>query len=138
MRYGRYGTSHLLLRIGIGLTFLWIAIDMWRNPNSWIGYLPQQLPGGITRETGLQLTMALDGALGVVFLLNKFPRLAALIAAIHLAGILIVHGIDAVTVRDMGLFGLSLALLFWPQHGYRRSRWQRLFHRRSREEFEES
>ncbi|MEX1997356.1 MAG: hypothetical protein WEA04_01635 [Candidatus Andersenbacteria bacterium] len=137
MRHGRYGTSHLLLRLGLGLTFLWIGIDMWRHPDMWIGYLPTSLPLGMSREDGLKLTALLDVAIGILLIVNKFPRATALLASLHLAGILIIHGIDAVTIRDVGLFGLSLALLFWPQHGYRKHWWQRLFKRRRRGEFEE-
>lgn len=104
----------ICLRTGLGLTFLWIGIDMMRHADLWIGYIPAQLPFGITRETGLQITALLDSLLGVVLILGFFRKIAALIAAAHLAGILVTQGIDAVLIRDVGLLGASLALAFWP------------------------
>lgn len=136
MRFGRYGTSHWLLRLGLGITFLWIGIDILRHPDAWIGYLPQNIPFGVSRELALQINGVVDAAIGVLFIINRFPRLTALVATGHLAGILIFYGVDAVTIRDVGLFGTALALLFWPQHGYRKHWWQRIFHRKPR--YEES
>lgn len=137
MRYGRYGTSHWLLRLGLGITFLWIGIDVVRHPDAWIGYIPPDVPLGLTRAGVLQFSGALDVALGVVLLINRLPRLASLLAAGHLAGILIGYGIDAVTIRDVGLFGTALALFFWPQHGYRKHWWQRILPRRHYDSAEE-
>ncbi len=138
MRYGRYGTSHWLLRLGLGATFLWIGIDIIRHPSTWLGYLPESLPFGLARETALQINGVVDAALGVLFIINRFPRSTALLATLHLAGILIFYGIDAVTIRDVGLFGMALALLFWPQHGYRKRWWQKMFRRKPKyEEYEE-
>src|SRR5688500_5526496 len=124
MRYGKYGTSHLLMRLGLGVVFLWIGIDILRTPDSWIGFLPPwELPLGLTKEQMLQANGALDVALGILLMLNKLPRLSATVAALHLAGILVINGVNGVLIRDVGLFGTALALLFWPQHGYRRNRW---------------
>lgn len=102
------------------MTFLWIGIDMMRFPQNWIGYLPDAIPFGFSRETALQLNAFFDIAIGALLLLNKLPRATALLATLHLAGILIVNGINGVLVRDVGLFGAVLALLFWPHHRRRR------------------
>lgn len=120
MRYGRYGTSYFLLRVGLGVVFLWIGIDIFRHPEGWIGYVPMSLPLGLSRETGLQLNGALDVALGLLLILDKLPKIVAAVASIHLAGILITQGINALIIRDVGLFGAALALLFWPHHKRRR------------------
>ncbi|MDP3997324.1 MAG: hypothetical protein Q8P73_02385 [bacterium] len=123
MRYGRYGTSYFLLRLGLGLVFLWVGIDIFRHPDRWVGYVPASLPFGFTRVAGLQLTGLFDAVIGLLFITDNWPRITAWLAMVHLAGILITQGINPVIVRDVGLFAMALALLFWPHHGYRRQQW---------------
>lgn len=127
MRYGRYGLSYLVLRVGLGLTFLLIGIDILRHGDMWLGYVPDSLPFGIPREMGLKLSGMFDILLGALLVVRMFPKVVAGLAALHLAGVLISYGLDAVTVRDVGLLGAVLALLVWPG-GYKK-RW-RLFGRR--------
>lgn len=121
MHHGRHGWSYILLRAGLGIVFLWIGIDMVRHPDTWIGYLPGTLPFGFSRSLFLTGNAILDSIIGIFLLLNFFPRIVAAIAVLHLLGILIVHPIDAVLIRDVGLLGTALALLTWPQH-YKRHR----------------
>lgn len=123
MRYGRYGYAHLLMRISLGLVFIWIGIDILRTPDAWIGFLPATLPLGLDRTLALKLNGALDLGLGLMLLWGHWPKLAALLAGLHLAGIIVVHGIDAVIIRDVGLLGTALALFSWPYHRRRRRRW---------------
>lgn len=131
MRYGRYGLSHLILSWGLGIVFLWIGVDILRNPESWIGYLPAALPFGLDRALALKINGAFDIALGASLLLRSWPKLTALLAVAHLAGILFTQGINAIIIRDVGLLGAALSLFFWPQHNHRRHRFFSFF-RRSR------
>lgn len=126
MKYGRYGWSYLFLHLGLGTTFLWIGIDIFRHPEAWIGYVPTDLPMGISRELGLHMTAVLDSMLGIIFIIQAFPKMAALLAVIHLIGIIVVHGLDAVLVRDVGLLGAAMALYVWPRH-YRKHRGWKLW-----------
>ena len=135
MKYGRYGWSYLFLHLGLGLTFLWIGIDMLRHPETWIDYLPRNLPAGLTRAVGLQAAAVFDTALGIVLVVQVFPKATALLATAHLLGIIMVHGVDAVLVRDIGLLGAALALLLWPRHYRKRGGWKLWpFSRRRHEE----
>lgn len=120
MRYGRYKWSYVFLRIGLGAVFTWIGVDILRHPETWIGYVPPSLPGGLERELALKLNGLFDLALGLLFIADKMPRAAAALAVAHLAGILATQGIDAVLIRDAGLLGAALALLAWPHHHRRR------------------
>jgi uncharacterized membrane protein YphA (DoxX/SURF4 family) len=116
MNYGRHNWSHIFLRFGLGIVFLWIGIDMFRHPDAWIGYLPATLPFGLSRSLMLTLTSLLDSAIGLCFMLNFLPKWVAAVAALHLIGIIAYNGIDAVIIRDVGLLGASLALVMWPSH----------------------
>ena len=125
MRYGRYGYAHILMRVGLGLVFVWIGIDILRVPDSWIGFLPQVMPFGLTREFALQLNGVFDLLLGLVLISGRVPKLAALLAGLHLAMIIISNGIDAVVIRDVSLLGTALALFVWPYHRRKKRWWSR-------------
>jgi len=122
MRYGRYGYPHILMRVGLGIVFLWIGVDIVRTPDSWIGFLPQTLPLGLARETALQLNGFFDIVLGFLLISGRIPKFAALLAGLHLAGIVIANGVDAITIRDVSLLTTALALFVWPYHR-RKRRW---------------
>jgi uncharacterized membrane protein YphA (DoxX/SURF4 family) len=138
MRYGRYGWSYWVLRVGLGLVFAWIGVDILRHPETWIGYVPPNLPFGLTREVGLKLNGILDVALGLLLIADKLPKITAAVAVLHLAGILVTQGINAVIIRDVGLLGAALALVLWPHHSRRRHFLsQYMFWKRSNRGYEE-
>ncbi len=136
MRYGRYGLSYIILRLSLGLVFIWIGIDMFRHADSWIGYLPETIPLGISRTTALQLTAVFDTTIGLLLLFGHFSRLVSLLIVVHLTGIIAINGLDQVLIRNVGLLGSALALLLWPYH--RRRHWlPRIFTRRGNSEYQE-
>lgn len=127
MKFGRFGWSYFVLRLGLGLTFLYIGIDIFRNKNNWIGFLPQSLPGGMSPDTAILIGGGVDVLLGVALIIGYWPRLTAWLSTFHLVGIIIVNSLDAVIARDIGLAGSALALAFWP-HGqttWWRPKWMR-------------
>src|SRR5688572_27498154 len=138
MPYGRYRYSYLVLRLGLAAVFLWIGIDIVRHPDAWIGYLPSSLPFNLTRELALRLNAVVDMAIGILLLAGRLRRLTSLLAVLHLLGIIVVHGIDQVIIRDVGLLGAALALLLWPQSHHRKPWWRRLLRRRRPEYDEEA
>ncbi len=105
--------SFHILRIGLGITFLWIGVLIFKNPDAWGGYLQpwavNLLPVPLT--DALIGTAILDIALGTLLLVDVFTWLTALISAAHLIIILIVSGITDITVRDIGLLAGVLALV---------------------------
>jgi uncharacterized membrane protein YphA (DoxX/SURF4 family) len=102
-----------ILRVGIGITFLWIGILIFRNPTGWgslllpwaIGLLPGSL------ETVMIQTAIIDVAIGLLLLMNLWPWIAAFLASFHLLIVLITVGITEITARDIGLLAGSIALL---------------------------
>ena len=119
MSYGRHKWSHTFLSCGLGVVFLWIGIDIIRHSDSWIGYIPTNLPFGLERAVALKINGIFDIVLGALLIMRWWPKVAAALAVIHLAGILVTQGIDAVVIRDVGLLGSSLSLLLWPKRHYR-------------------
>ena len=104
--------AHHILRIGLGIMFLWIGILIYRAPDAWANFiqpwavnlLPES-PHNIMVQTAF-----LDMAIGFFLLIGVYTWLIALVATFHLITILIASGIDDVTVRDIGLVVATLTL----------------------------
>ena len=111
--------SFHLLRVGLAITFLWIGILIFKNPEAWSGYLQpwaiELMP--IPLPQAMIGTAILDIIIGALLLIDVFTWLAALVGAIHLIIVLAVSGITDITVRDIGLLvgGLALMIDSLPQ-----------------------
>ncbi|OGI95529.1 hypothetical protein A2917_03170 [Candidatus Nomurabacteria bacterium RIFCSPLOWO2_01_FULL_42_17] len=101
-----------ILRTGLAITFIWIGILIFRNPEAWGGYISpwalELIPIPI-REAMIG-TALLDMAIGIFLLFNSFVWIAALLGTLHLIIVLITSGINDVTIRDIGLLGAIVAL----------------------------
>lgn len=106
-------TSFHLLRVGLAITFLWIGILIFKNPEAWAGYLQPWAAGllPIPIKQAMIGTAILDIAIGAFLLVDFLPWLAAFVGAVHLGVVLTVSGITDITVRDIGLLAGLLALL---------------------------
>lgn len=108
-----------VLRIGLGLMYVYSGVSLIRHPFDWQGFLPPWFGELISRFLPLPIYLAVQGAgellLALVFLLPFVPlaavRIAAVASAFEFAGILLLTGLDLITFRDIGLLGASLALL---------------------------
>lgn len=114
--------SFLILRIGLGITFFWIGILILQDPIGWSGMVKQEIQNlfPVPIKIVMLNTAILDIAVGIFLINNFFPFLtwaAAVLGAFHLIIVLIATGIDAVTVRDIGLLGgvMAVALKIWPE-----------------------
>lgn len=107
-----------ILRVGIAITFLWIGILIFKEPGAWGGYLlpwaADLLP--IPLEQAMVGTAILDILIGVFLLIDVLTWLAAFLGTLHLVIVLSTSGINAITVRDIGLLAAVLALVVhaWP------------------------
>lgn len=111
-------SSYHILRVGIAITFLWIGILIFRDPQAWGLYLQpwaaDLLP--IPLSEAMVGTAVLDILIGIFLLIDVLTWLAAVVGALHLAIVLAIVGINAITVRDIGLLAatISLAAADWP------------------------
>ncbi len=106
-------TSFQILRVGLAITFLWIGILIFKNPEAWGGYLQPWAAGllPIPLSQAMIGTAILDITIGAFLLVDILTWLAALIGALHLVIVLTVSGITDITVRDIGLLVAALALM---------------------------
>lgn len=110
--------SFHILRVGVAITFLWIGVLIFRSPESW-GAMLQPWAAGllpIPLKEAMIGTAILDIGIGIFLLIDVATWLAALLGAVHLIIVLTTAGIDAITVRDIGLLAATLALTVnaWP------------------------
>ena len=99
-----------VLRVGLGLVFLYAGTASLQNPTSWIGYVPQFVSLIMPRETFLMLHGIFELVLGVGFIAGLWIPILSTLAFLSFFSILILIGIDEVTFRDFGLACMALAL----------------------------
>lgn len=96
----------------MAITFLWIAVLIFKSPLFWTGFLNpfivDMLP--ITAVQFMYVVAVLDAVVGIMFLINWKVYWAGLIAALHILGVLVVSGINDITVRDIAIMGAGFAL----------------------------
>lgn len=107
-------SAYHILRVGMGMTFLWIGVLIFRDPTYWGGFLQPWAAGllPIPLKEAMIGTAVLDAFIGIFLLIDSWVWIAALLGTIHLVIVLATSGIDVVTVRDIGLLTGCFAL-FW-------------------------
>lgn len=112
-------TSNLLLRLGLAFVFLWFGIDKFIHPDYWINaWMPFWLQGilahfGIGNLNFIYANGIFEVVIGLGFVFNIFVKLLALLTVLFLLLVIISFGLNEVTIRDVGLIGAALALIFW-------------------------
>jgi uncharacterized membrane protein YphA (DoxX/SURF4 family) len=108
-----FTTGFHILRVGLAITFLWIGVLIFKNPESWGGYLEPWAAGllPVPLSQAMIGTAILDILIGFFLLIDVLTWLAALLGAIHIIIVLTVSGITDITVRDIGLLAAALALM---------------------------
>jgi len=113
--------SHSILRLTLAFVFFWFGVDKFFHPEYWLNaWMPESV---VTLASTLGLSaVSLIYALGVFEILvglslaiNIFVGLFGFLAIVMLAVIPFFAGFNEVIVRDVGLIGGLLALIFWPK-----------------------
>jgi uncharacterized membrane protein YphA (DoxX/SURF4 family) len=104
-----------MVRMILGLVFLWFGVQELLQPRLWTGYVPLA-----SSDSGIALGLVLIHGgllwlLATALILGIAPRAAALLGALALAEIILsiafVHGLNDIVARDLGVLGLALAVL---------------------------
>lgn len=101
-----------IARYGLGIVFFLFGIMQWLDPASWFGYLPVHGVLGLSDTALVFMNGTFDLFLGALLLAGLFTRVAAGLAALHLAGVIMFLGFNDVAVRDFGLLVVALAVLW--------------------------
>ncbi|MBI2515101.1 hypothetical protein HYV91_02900 [Candidatus Wolfebacteria bacterium] len=114
-----------ILRLGLGLMYLYSGFDLIRHPTAWWWALPFWLKQIIESVVALNTYLKFQGVaeilIAVIFLGWFLPRsivkIGALFSSLEMAAILVLaftpfsEANFLITFRDIGLLGASLALL---------------------------
>lgn len=113
--------SNLFLRLGLSAVFIWFGIDKFINPQYWISaWVPQDMlqitsKFGISSLDIIYVSAVFELLVGIGILTNMFTKTFSFLAILFLSAIFFKFGINEVIIRDFGLIGGFLALLFWPE-----------------------
>lgn len=104
--------SYHILRVGLGITFLWIGILIIQNPAAWFDYL---LPWSKNLLDGwainiMYLIASSDLLIGLLLLVDAMLWLVTIIGILHLLAALLATGITALTVHDITLIAALIAV----------------------------
>ncbi len=105
-------SSFHILRVGLAITFLWIGVLIFQNPEAWGGYLQPWAAKLLTIpvKEAMIATAIFDILVGFLLLVDYLTFWASILAALHLIVVLTVSGINPITIRDVGLLAGALAL----------------------------
>lgn len=95
--------------------FAWFGLDKLRNPLLWTGFLPPSLDGffGVGGDSWIVVIGLIELLLALLLLVpvRRVRQAAAVLIALHLAGVLTQVGWNDVGARDIGLLLSDLATL---------------------------
>jgi uncharacterized membrane protein YphA (DoxX/SURF4 family) len=99
-----------ILRLGLGITFLWIGVLILQSPSAWAAFISPWAARFIPMSLQSAMIGAgiLDVAVGFFLIVNIFTWLAGFVGAAHLLMVLLVSGFNPDTIRDIGLLGAAL------------------------------
>lgn len=103
----------LILRIGLGLVFIYAGAHAIADPVSWTGFVPQWLGHIVSPVTFVYIHGAFELALGLGLVIGLFLPILSFLAFLDFFAILVFFGVDDVTFRDFGLLMSALALFFF-------------------------
>lgn len=104
--------SYTILRVGLGITFLWVGVLIFKSPEGWSNFIApwavELIPFSL-RNTMICVGI-FDVLIGALLIYDVAVWVGALFAAIHMIDVLVVTGITTVTVRNIAILAGALAL----------------------------
>lgn len=115
------GELHItILRIGLGVTFVWIGFFILQDPIGWAGFIKPWARELLIfpPEKVMQMNAVYDIVVGLL-LIGAYKKwmvfTGGILAALHMATVLITAGVDPVTVRDIAILAGALTLIVWAR-----------------------
>lgn len=113
-----------ILRFSLGIVFVWMGILIVQNGDpfsasvaAWVG---ERIPWGLSMSQVLLGVGIFDIVMGLWLLFGLYPKIAASIAALHLAVVLVVtsKSLHEVHIAEIGLLGAAISLALTRQTVY--------------------
>ncbi len=117
--------SNLFLRLALAFVFLWFGIDKFFHPTYWLNaWVPETVINAAAFfHIGASMVVYTVGVfellVGISLLANMFVGLFGSLATLFLIVVSVTSGFNEVLVRDIGLIGGLLSLVFWPRPRFR-------------------
>ncbi|OGN16097.1 MAG: hypothetical protein A3J47_03245 [Candidatus Yanofskybacteria bacterium RIFCSPHIGHO2_02_FULL_43_22] len=114
--------SNIFLRLGLATVFIWFGVDKFINPQYWLSaWVPQSVlvivsKFGLSGADIVYSSGVFELLVGASVFSNIFIKIFSVLAILFLVVVLFTFGVSEVVVRDFGLMGGFLALLFWPEN----------------------
>ena len=103
----------MVLRLGLGATFVWIGFLIFQSPVDWGAFIAPWIKTllPLPLSSVMTATAVFDIIIGLLLIVNFWTRLAAALAALHLLFVIVaIFGNQGIAARDLGLLAASLAL----------------------------
>ena len=121
--------AHLLIRIGLAIVFLWFGMDKFIHPVYWLNaWVPDAFVSFLVRlklsgTDFIYLGGIFEVLVGVSLVSSFFVKYFSAAAALFLVVVSVTtfgltHIFSEILVRDIGLIGALLALVFWPERRF--------------------
>ena len=113
--------SNLVLRLSLAIVFFWFGIDKFFHPDYWVNAWVPQSVISLTENFGIRpidiiyISGVFEILVGTSLVTNIFIVFFSSAALLFLVNIMLFNGINEVLVRDIGLMGALLSLVFWPR-----------------------
>ncbi len=106
----------VVLRVSLGLVFLYFSISQLNSPSEWSSFVPGFLTNfGLSANNFVVFNGFIELVFGIFLIIGLYTRFSALVMSLHLFGIAFSIGFNPLGIRDFGLAFSTLALfLFGP------------------------
>ena len=114
--------SNIFLRLGMAVVFIWFGVDKFLHPEYWLSAWISQSALSVASKVGISgmdvvyASGVFELLVGASILSNIFIKIFSVLALIFLVVVLFTFGVNEILIRDVGLMGGFLALLFWPEN----------------------
>ena len=117
--------SNLIIRLSLAFVFFYFGIDKFFHPDYWINaWVPQSIyffisDFNLNSTDFIYISGVFEVLVAISLVTNIFISSFSFLAILFMVSIMFFHGFSEVLVRDIGLMGAFLALIFWPRQRFK-------------------
>jgi len=113
--------SNLILRLSLAVVFFWFGIDKFFHPDYWVNAWVPQSVASFTAHFKIKpidiiyISGVFEVLVATSLATNIFIVFFSSLAVLFMSSVMFFNGFSEVLVRDIGLIGAFLSLIFWPR-----------------------